>query len=66
MLAAAAEQYYLEKGADTATYENLVGPDKYIKRLIPVAGENYRQVKFRQGQPLRVRLPSGRVIEYKP
>ncbi len=66
MLAAAAEQYYLEKGADTATYEDLVGPDKYIKRLIPVAGENYRQLKFRQGQPLRVRLPSGRVIEYKP
>ena len=66
MLAAAAEQFYLEKGVETATYEDLVGPDKYIKRLVPVAGENYRQLQFKQGQPLRVRLPNGRVVEYKP
>ena len=66
MLAAAADQFYLEKGVENATYEDLVGPDKYIKRLVPVMGENYRQLRFRQGKPLRLRLPSGRVIEYRP
>ena len=66
MLNAAADQYYLEKGVDTATYDDLVGPDKYIRRLMPVAGENYRQLQFRQGQPLRVRLPGGRMVVYPP
>ena len=65
-LAAAADQYYLENGVDSATYSKLVGPDKYVKQLQPVAGENYRTLKFKQGQPLRVRTGDGRVIEYKP
>ena len=65
-LAAAADQFYLERGVETATYDDLVGPDKYIKRLTPVMGENYRQVRFQQGQPLRVSLPNGRMVEYKP
>ncbi len=65
-LAAAADQYYLENGVDSATYSKLVGPDKYVKRIAPVAGENYRTLKFKQGQPLRVRTGDGRVIEYNP
>jgi type IV pilus assembly protein PilA len=66
MLAAAADQYYLETGEKTATYDQLVGPSRYVKVVQPVAGENYRAIKFAQGEPLRVRLPTGRVIEYKP
>ena len=66
MLAAAADQYYLEHGVNTANYDDLVGPEKYIKRLVPVAGEDYRQLRFRLGQPLSVRLPNGRVIQYRP
>jgi type IV pilus assembly protein PilA len=65
-LGAAADQYYLENGVDSATYSKLVGPDKYVKQLVPVAGENYRTLKFKQGQPLRVRTGDGRVIEYNP
>jgi len=65
-LAAAADQYYLERGVRTATYNDLVGPGKYIKAINPVAGENYRTLRFVQGMPLRVRLPDGRTVEYKP
>lgn len=65
-LAAAADQYYLETGKNTASYDDLVGPSRYIKVINPVAGENYRALRFQQGQALRVRLGSGKVIEHKP
>jgi type IV pilus assembly protein PilA len=65
-LGAAADQYYLENGVDSVTYGKLVGPDKYIKQIKPVAGENYRALKFNQGEPLRIRTADGRVIEYNP
>jgi type IV pilus assembly protein PilA len=64
LLAAAAEQHYLETGTRTATYDELVGPTRYIKAVQPVAGEDYRAIHFAQGQPLRVRLANGRAIEY--
>lgn len=63
-LDAAADQYYLENGVRTATYDQLVGPSKTIKAIHPVAGENYRALRFQQGQPLRVRLQDGRTIQY--
>ena len=63
-LAAAADQYYLENGTTAATYDQLVGPQKYIKVLNPVAGENYRALRFQQGQPIRVRLGNGKTLQY--
>jgi type IV pilus assembly protein PilA len=66
MLAAAADQHYLENGVTTASYSDLVGPTRYIKVLNSVAGEDYRALRFRQGQTLRVRLPDGRTVEYTP
>ncbi len=66
MLSAAADQYYLENGVSTVSLEALVGPNKFIRKLIPVAGEDYRQIRFVQGQPLRVRLPNGKLVEYAP
>jgi type IV pilus assembly protein PilA len=65
-LSAAADQYYLEHGADSVTYDELVGPDKYIREIRPVAGENYRQLIFKQGRPLRVRLANGKVVSFGP
>jgi type II secretory pathway pseudopilin PulG len=64
MLSAAADQYYLEKGVNTATYDDLVGPDKYVKAVVPVAGEDYHQIAFAQGRRLTVRLPDGRAFSY--
>jgi type IV pilus assembly protein PilA len=63
-LAAAADQHYLETGSRTATFDDLVGPTRYVRRINPVAGEDYRQIRFAQGRPLVVRLPDGRVIQY--
>ncbi|KXU34740.1 hypothetical protein AXK11_07815 [Cephaloticoccus primus] len=45
-LDAAAQQYYLEHGVSSAPYEALVGPDKYIEQLTPVAGEDYSKLSF--------------------
>jgi type IV pilus assembly protein PilA len=65
-LAAAADQHFLETGTTSATYDQLVGPTRYIKVINAVAGENYRALRFAQGQALRVRLGNGKVVEYKP
>ena len=64
-LAAAAEQHYVETGTTTATYDQLVGPQRYIKVLNSVAGENYRALRFQQGQPIRVQLGNGKFVEYR-
>jgi type IV pilus assembly protein PilA len=63
-LASAADQYYLEEGRTTATYDDLVGPNKYVRMLKPVDGEDYTQIKFKANQPLQVQLSSGKVIQY--
>jgi len=64
-LAAAADQYYLENGVNTANYDQLVGPDKYVRRINPVAGEDYRSLVFKQGTPLSVYVPSlKKAVEY--
>jgi type IV pilus assembly protein PilA len=65
-LAAAADQFYLENGVTAATYNDLVGPTRYVKVLVAVAGEDYRALRFRQGQTLRVTLSDGRTVEYTP
>lgn len=64
--AAAGDQYCLEHGVTRAGYPDLVGPDKYIRELNSVAGEDYRSLIYQQGRSLRVRLPDGRVVEYGP
>lgn len=66
-LSAAADQYYLETGKDTATYDDLVGPEKYIREeLESVAGENYREIEFQAGQPVFVTTPDGREFSVQP
>ncbi len=65
-LAAARDQYFLENGVDTCAYADLVGagPNHYIRKLEPVAGENYSALTFRNGEALSVELSDGRVVEY--
>ena len=63
-LAAARDQYSLENNVTVATYDDLVGPDKYIRELRPVAGEDYRELELKSEEPLRVQLSSGQVIQY--
>lgn len=65
-LATAAELHYQETGASNATFDDLVGPNRAIRELRPVAGENYRSIIFKAGAPVRLRLPDGRTYEARP
>ena len=40
-LASAADQYFIENGVTVAAQTELLGTDKYVKTLNPVAGETY-------------------------
>lgn len=65
-LAAAADQYYLEYGTNHVTYDDLVGPSKYVKKMDSVDGEEYQGLKFAQGEGLEVKTSQGFVISYSP
>jgi len=60
---AAGQQFMLETGKSTATYQDLVGENKYIKSLKPVAGEDYTKLVLKTGkETLSVRKADGKVI----
>ena len=65
-LSAAADQYFLENGVSKANYDALVGPTKYVKRIDPVAGEQYQGMQFEQGKELKVTTEQGHVVSYRP
>ena len=67
-LGAAADQYYLENGKGTTTFDELVGPTKYVKAVhsVTAAGEDYRAIKFAIGQPVKVTTASGEKVSYSP
>jgi LysM repeat protein len=45
-LVSAARQNQLQRGVGTVNYSDLVGPDKLIKELKPIAGEDYSTLSF--------------------
>jgi type IV pilus assembly protein PilA len=66
--ASGGQQYMLEKGVDHATYSDIVGtgPDKYIRPIIPVAGEDYTHLVIHSTDTvLGVTTADGRVIEFR-
>jgi hypothetical protein len=66
--AGAGQQYMLDAGKNQAAYSDLVGPEpgKYIRELIPVAGEDYTHLVMHGNDTvLRVKTADGRVIEYR-
>lgn len=66
-IATAASQYYLESGADRVELSDLVGPEKYLKQLNPVDGEDYRALQLKQGnEPLTVKTAHGQILSYWP
>ena len=65
-LAAAADQYYLENGKNTANYDELVGLTKYVKSITPLSGENYRAIPFIQGRKMTVTTSGGHSVSYDP
>jgi hypothetical protein len=67
LLWGAAEQQLLETGAETATYDQLVGEGKRLQSaaLKPVAGEDYRGIVIHKNDTyLMATLGDGRTVEY--
>jgi type IV pilus assembly protein PilA len=66
MLAAAADQYYLENGVSMVEYRQLVGATNYIKSIQTVAGETYPAF-YTRGITITVTGIAGvRTITYAP
>jgi type IV pilus assembly protein PilA len=67
MLAAGADQYFLETGKNECTYRDIVGTgsEKYIREINPVAGEDYTGLTFQKDQTqLTVTLPGGKPVTW--
>lgn len=64
-LAAAADQFYLEYGKDSATWDDLVGPEKFIREVISLEGETYPKT-FKQREALVAVRPNGKNITFSP
>jgi hypothetical protein len=63
MLITAYNQYALDHGGETAKYSDLVGPDKFITQLSPVAGERYPEEYSPGTDPVAV-MPDGTILSY--
>ncbi|HVU25090.1 MAG TPA: prepilin-type N-terminal cleavage/methylation domain-containing protein [Opitutus sp.] len=63
-LAAAADEYMMEKGVSTVSYDNLVGATNYVKVINLVANETYPSA-YTQGVALTIAgIAGARTITY--
>jgi hypothetical protein len=65
-LAAGRDQFLLENGRLPRAPDELVGFTRYIKRYLPVDGEDYRGVSMDPNQPMTVTSSSGITVTYDP
>lgn len=66
LLAAAADQYFVENGVSTVAYRDLVGATNYIKAIETIAGETY-PTYYTQGHTITVTGVAGaRTVTYVP
>lgn len=65
-LAAARDQFLLENARLPRSADELVGFTRYIKRYLPVDGEDYRGVSMDPKQPMTVTSPGGITVTYDP
>ena len=64
-LIAATAQFSMENPGKTARYADLVGPNKLIVRLPPVAGEKYPDAYSLDTAPVAI-MPDGTILSYDP
>ena len=65
-LSVAADQYFLENGASTVSYDSLVGMTNYVKAVFPTHQEIY-PANYTQGITITVTGVAGtRTITYAP
>lgn len=61
-IAAASDQYFLEHGVSEVFLDQIVGPDKLIRALAAVDGEQYEGLHIKQGEALVVCRKSGEEV----
>jgi type IV pilus assembly protein PilA len=60
------QQYMLEEGVNEVRYEQLIGPNGYIKELQPIAGESYGGLTVKaEGGEISVTLANGTEVSYR-
>ncbi len=65
-IAAARDQFLLENTRLPRSSSELVGFTRYIKRYLPVDGEDYHSVSMDPNQPMTVTSTSGITVTYDP
>lgn len=65
-IATAARQFQLDHGSAPTSLADLVGPDKYIKQLAVVDGENYATLNLTDPAALSVTTANGALITVSP
>jgi hypothetical protein len=66
LIAAARDQFQSENKRSPDSVRELVGPNRYVKRLRTIGGEDYSTLSFVAGQPLTVTTPDGTTVTYDP
>jgi type II secretory pathway pseudopilin PulG len=66
MLSNAADSYCSAHGVISCSFVDLVGPDKAVKSVTRVLGEDYESVIYYKGRPLHVSMSDGRTVFYAP
>ncbi len=65
-LAAARDQFIKEEGRPPLSTAEIVGYTRYVKRFLPLDGEDYRTVALVPGQPMTVTTAGGLTVTYDP
>lgn len=61
----AADQFYIQTGKTSATYDDIVGPGKWISKYPPEYEVHYRTLAFKAGEGISLKMPDGRVYSAK-
>jgi len=61
-LASGADQYFIENGVTSVSTEELIGPDAYVRSLVPVVGEVYPEKISQDLSELFAMLPNGEKV----
>ncbi len=64
-LEAARDQFILENRRPPASLEEIVGEQRYIRRLISVQNENYAQLSLQPGQTWTLMASNGETVTYE-
>jgi RNA polymerase sigma factor (sigma-70 family) len=63
---AARSQATLETGRAPSSIHELVGANRYIRTIRPVAGEDYSNLALEEGKPISVTTADGMTVTYDP